>query len=460
MKTDVLIVGGGFAGATTAAAFSQLGADVTVLEATSSTVRQFRGELIHPKGVRALDSFGLKSCLFDAGGVEVKGFAVSEHPYTAPTVLDYVDGAGPGLGIDHATMVLALRDEAARRPGVTVKTNARVSSLIERDGEICGARTEDGTQYDAKLVVLADGRTSRLREGLGMKPNIKLVSYTAALAAEGPDLLPERDYGHVFLGAPGPILAYPYANGRVRFCIDVPLGAPKGQDGIAEYLETKYAPQLPHRLRAALVAATQSRHFEVCATHSISTVACAAPGVVAVGDAAGCAHPLTASGMTNAMNDIKALTEELAKGGISATALERYQRRRYDFVRMRELFTEALYDVFVGAQPGERALRRGVFRYWRTSERARRESMKLLSGEDVRPWRFVAEYTRVMGESAVDLFEGVTRAPRLKERSTQLSSLLTAGAGRIEHTIGQAANSTLERYRRGLLSVSAQPPSA
>ncbi len=71
-----------------------------------------------------------------------------------------------------------------------------------------------------------------------------------------------------------------------------------------------------------------------------------------VGDAGGCAHPLTASGMTNGMNDVLTLADVLGPRGATNDALNEYQRRRYDFVRMREVFTDALYEVFRGSDAG------------------------------------------------------------------------------------------------------------
>ena len=63
-----------------AAALSARGLSVTVLESHHGHDPRFRGELIHPRGVRALDSLGLKAPLVAAGGVPVKGFAVSVTP--------------------------------------------------------------------------------------------------------------------------------------------------------------------------------------------------------------------------------------------------------------------------------------------------------------------------------------------------------------------------------------------
>src|SRR5438105_13965135 len=99
MGSDVVVVGGGFAGMACAAALSARGLHVTVLESHHGHDPRFRGELIHPRGVRALDSLGLKAPLFAAGGVPVKGFAVSPRAGAATLLLPYVDSWAAGLGI-------------------------------------------------------------------------------------------------------------------------------------------------------------------------------------------------------------------------------------------------------------------------------------------------------------------------------------------------------------------------
>lgn len=446
MSPEVIVVGGGFTGTAFAAAMSARGARVRVFEGSPSTITAFRGELIHSRGVRALDSLGLKEPLFASGGVPVYGFAVTPGADRPAVVLPYGEERGPGLGIDHSTMVLAMRRAVVGRQNVSISVGERIVDFA-RDGErVVGVKKADGATIMADLVVVADGRASKLRPLLGLDPTIRLLSYTIAVGVKG-NLLPHAAHGHVFLGGPGPVLAYPYGDERVRFCIDLPVGLAKGNDAIVAALKKDYAPFVPSPLREALVHALETEAFEACATHSISTYACAASGVALIGDAAGCGHPLTASGMTNALNDVLALAELVAAQGPTDRALEQYQRRRYDFIRMRELFTDALYEVFRGHDEGSKSLQAGIFRYWGGSERSRAASMEILSGEELRTSRFVAEYSRVFGLSALDLLENLAREPDLAEASRKIRCLMTTSFGRMEDAVGRTARKVVDRYR-------------
>jgi squalene monooxygenase len=427
----ILVVGGGFVGMSAAAALSSRGAKVTVLETLQGPVSQFRGELIHPRGVRALNSLGLLDPLIRAGAVGVEGFAAVPGAEQPAVLLPYPHSGGHGLGIDHGKMVMALRKEVARRPHVTLRTQSRVEDVVRQGNRVSGVKLADGTVIEADLVVAADGRYSRLRKAIGLEPEVELVSYTVAVSCEGP-VLPWGMRGHVFLGAPGPILAYPYGANLTRMCIDVPVGLAKGKEQYVKLIRAQYAQYVPEPLRSAMLSSLAHHPFEGCATHVVETEACAAPGIALVGDAGGCNHPLTAGGMTSGMNDVLVLAECLSEGDHSDDALVEYQKQRYRFIRMRSMFTEALYEVFRGTDAGSKTLQAGVFRYWKRSARARKSSMGILSGDESRPVVFMTEYARVLGLSTLDVLDGLIAEPSVRGGYSRMKSLLKTSLGRLE----------------------------
>src|SRR5581483_8645703 len=245
--------------------------------------------------------------------------------------LPYASDAGDGAGFEHASLLAAFRASvAAGKARVLGRT--RAERLIFDRSRVIGVATDRGEEYRAPLVVAADGRHSHLRKLLGLPTQSTLLSYTVAPALEG-DLLPMPGTGHVFVGAPGPILAYPYGRERVRMVIDIPLGVTSGRASIAAYVREKYSDHVPSGLRAGMVAALDRGAFASSANHAIATEACAVPGAALVGDAGGCSHPLTATGMTTALHDVTTLVECLKTYGITDQALIAYQKQRYRFVR-------------------------------------------------------------------------------------------------------------------------------
>jgi 2-polyprenyl-6-methoxyphenol hydroxylase-like FAD-dependent oxidoreductase len=447
-RSDVVVVGGGVVGLAAAAALDALGARVTVLEAHEGANPAFRGELVHPRGAHALAKLGLHEPLLDAGAARVRGFAVFDAPAphrVEPVLLPYSSRYGDGLALDHVELVDALRHEVARRARTRVVRGARVREVVVVQGRVVGVRTEGGAEHRAALVVAADGRHSRLRKILGVETQTELVSHSVAIALER-DVLQVPGHGHVFVDSPGPTLAYPCGGGRVRMVIDVPLAAAKGQERLRAYLRDHCVARLPEPLATSMAEAMVRSPLGGAANHAMYTSACAVRGAALIGDAGGCSHPITAAGMTNGMHDVATLAECVERRGLTDGALALYQRRRYRFIRGREAFTRALYDVLLGATPGTRGLRDGMFAYWRSAERARRTSIAVLCGDDERVGAFVAEYLRVVARSSWLCAGGAFAARRPGAAWSGLGALYAA-AGEAMGVAVRSAGSALALER-------------
>ena len=402
---DIVIAGGGFTGASLACALADGKRRILVLEAREGRGPRFAGELIHPTGVDVLDQLGLLSPLKQAGGVDVDGFAVAAagHATTHLRYDEIPDGRPHGFAIEHHDMVGVLRREAAARPGVEIRYGTKVTELVHEGDRTTGVRTDNGETIRTDLTLVAEGRHSLLRQHLGTGESCRLVSYNAALLVDNAEL-PEGRHGHILLGAPGPILAYPIAPAdggrhRVRMCFDFPSLPEEGRGlaRIAASIRERFLPLVPEPLRAAAARALDEHRPDVAACHAIATRRCVEPGVALVGEAGGCSHPITAAGMTICLTDVRILAEELGAAASLDSALARYQARRYRFARARELLADALYEAFVADTDGTRAIREGIFHYWEGDPRARVASLALLSGADSRLTRFLAEYWRVAG---------------------------------------------------------------
>ena len=370
---------------------------MTVLEALHLPLEALRGEMMHPRAVRALDALGLSAVLRDRGSVDVAGFATFDGASRPPVILPY--SRGKGLGLEHKEILTAFRQKLGAR--VRLETGAKAEALLLDGGRVGGVRCVDGREFRARLVVAADGRDSRMRKLFAVPTEVALKSYMFGVTVAG-DTLPQPGYGNVFVGAPGPILAYPFGGGQVRMCIDVPLEAPRGKERLIDYVATRYAAFVPPSIRGPMIESLRCDAFRLCAVHQITTDACVVPGGAIVGDAGGCSHPVTAGGMTLACHDVLLLTDCLVRDGLTDVALAAYQRQRYGFVRARELFTASLYDVSAVTARARRRSAKRSSGTGRTGHRGRRRSISL-SGEESRSRAFLVEYSRVLGHAATGL---------------------------------------------------------
>jgi geranylgeranyl reductase family protein len=164
-EADVIVVGAGPSGATAAFFLAQAGLDVLLLEKTRFPREKVCGDGLTPRAVKELVGMGVD---IDAPGwVRNKGLRVVGGGLRLE--LDWPDlHSYPDFGLVRTRMdfdqILA---EHAARNGVTLIQEVNVTGpvLDERSGHIVGVTArKDGEDvtYGARLVVAADGNSSRL----------------------------------------------------------------------------------------------------------------------------------------------------------------------------------------------------------------------------------------------------------------------------------------------------------
>jgi 2-polyprenyl-6-methoxyphenol hydroxylase-like FAD-dependent oxidoreductase len=433
-EVDVLIAGGGPAGAATAAAMANLGLRVLIADAGQDRRKQLAGELLHPIGVEELTRYGFAEVL-TAGGSPIVGFAVVDGERTA--LLPYAPG-NRGLGIEHHMLIEPLLG-VVERQGVEVRRRTRVGEVADGPEHIEASLSREGQaeRVRARILVAADGRASPLRRALGIpEEHTRLSTMVGVLVDRA--LLPHPDRGHLFIGGPWPVLAYPISLERARVMVDLPLGS------TADRLrsEPRLLEGLPGPLGEGVLAALDREPPLVASNDTRIPEAVTRGRVVLVGDAAGCCHPLSASGMASAVRDARGLETALSDHPQDvAEALASYARARRPPNRTRIALASALYEAFSSPSPEMAALRRGMFRYWERTRTGARNSMALLSTRETRMSVMAREYARVVAHGLLALGTGKVRgvdgpALTLRAGSRLVASALphvkTAVAGAVE----------------------------
>ncbi|MDX2091953.1 MAG: squalene/phytoene synthase family protein [Kofleriaceae bacterium] len=409
---DQVIIGAGPVGSLAAHAFARRGARVALLEANPNAPMRVAGEWIHPPGVEVLDR--LRVGRFETHGARVGyGFAVLPDDGSPPIELPYPDG-GVALACEHRGIVASLRARALSHTSVTYVAGGRAVAITDRG--VIVERDGQRTELRADMVVGADGRSSVVARHLGAGEG-ELMSYMAAVELRGVEL-PREGFGHVVLGGPGPALLYRLDDGRVRACLDVPI-AFGGAARTPQFLWDGFGPALPPAMREGLRRALERGDVMWAATRFRPRARYRHGRVIALGDAVGHCHPLTAIGLTQGFLDAEA-----AASGTAST----YPGPREHESYAAELLANALYHVMRRDDRSASAIRSAMYDGWRADRDLRERSMRLLTTGARRSADFGLVFSRIAATAfARELGDGGVSARSAVQRVSSFRQWLPWG---------------------------------
>ena len=172
----VVIVGAGPAGASLAYLLAQRGVDVTLLERQRDFAREFRGEVLMPTGIRALEQMGLGPGLASVPAYRpdrAELFLNRRPVLEAVLDPDFFEGRPP-TALSQPALLEMIVAEGEKSGRLHFHRGASVKDVL-RDGErVIGvrARTEEGElELRGDLVVGTDGRASIVRRRTPMTAN-------------------------------------------------------------------------------------------------------------------------------------------------------------------------------------------------------------------------------------------------------------------------------------------------
>jgi 2-polyprenyl-6-methoxyphenol hydroxylase-like FAD-dependent oxidoreductase len=360
--------------------------------------RRLSGEVFHPPGVTGLAELGLLPALMLAPAVTVNGFSVSCDGDCIQLPYDSVPAhRTPGLCLEHGLIRERMLNEVSALPNVTVRRGARVVGIDQSEPSclVIEVATDHSTvaSYRCRMLVAADGTSSRLARLAGITVHNQRISTIWGYRV-GTENLPKSEYGHVFLGTGMPILLYPIGRDNARILFDIPYRSGR-RSTVLDCLAM--ATGLPPALRQEVEQAIAVQPRMSVLTQSVTPERSVRGRVVLVGDAGGCCHPLTATGMTMCISDALLLRKVLIERADNLpAALLLYQRRRRWPQATRLVLADALRDALCGTSPEMRVVRAGILAYWRDSGAGRSATLALLSTADGRPVALLRQILMVM----------------------------------------------------------------
>lgn len=300
---DVVIVGGGMAGASLAIALGRRGCRVDLFEAQTFPRDKPCGEGLMPSGVAALRRLGLDDDL----GAPFQGVRYHTGSRVAVGRFPRDDGVEAcGRGQRRLVLDQQLFARAAATNGVCAHAGTAVEGPLIESGRVIGVHVSGATRH-AALVVAADGAHSRLRHRLGLNvpvPRSRIGVRRHFRLAGGRTAPPWVD---IFLGDRHEFYVTPLPRGKVLVAL-----LAEG-DALHPPLEPRFDRWRtePAALRELLDGAEPISDLiatPLAARARIGFV----PGAVLLGDAAGFLDPITGGGMAQALVTSERLAEYIA----------------------------------------------------------------------------------------------------------------------------------------------------
>lgn len=332
---DIVVVGGGVAGAALAARLARAGAAVLVVERELAFRDRVRGEVLYPWGVLEAERLGLATALAAGGARELPYWRTSFVGAAPPEPRDLrVEAGAPALAFSHPALQEALL-RAAELSGARVWRGASVTGLTRTGGgvELAVRRRGEARPVRATLAVGADGRASGMRRLAGFatsRDRPRLVF--AGVLLEGvhvPYTAREDDTAQLYFHPSEGLLAMllPIGGGRTRVYAGYHLRS--GRDpAVGRSLEAFLA--LATRAGTPAGALQGARAAGPLAAFNGADAWVERPyaeGVALVGDAAATSDPSFGSGLALTLLGVRQLAEALlAEPDLSPAAVERAGR--------------------------------------------------------------------------------------------------------------------------------------
>lgn len=352
---QVIVVGGGPAGSSTAFFLARQGIDVLLLDRSRFPRDKTCSEYLSPQASRILERMDALSAVERTGAAQLSGMRVhapngsiihgefkAEHGFHG-----YRDR---GLAV-RRTILDALLLDRARNAGARVEEEARVTDLVrDGSGRVTGVLAlSDSRQRErrASLVIGADGLRSVVGRRLGLirasgwPRRIALVTHYTGV--EG-----VREFGEMYVDREGYCGVASVGNGLVNVAVVVPVSrAAEVAVDRTEFLESWIA----ERPRIAGMFSRATRVDPVRATGPFATSARRgwARGVALVGDAAGFFDPFTGEGIYTALRGGEMLADYASESVRAADGMNDAPLRAYESARRREFSGKWKVERLIGA---------------------------------------------------------------------------------------------------------------
>jgi len=300
---------------------------------------------------RILDSMGIWSAVSSHAN-PIRRIHISERGRFGNAV---IDGAEQGVGdlgyvVESRALGAVIWQALDEQENLRVYSPARLSDVEIREQQVRGTLDtgSDAGQLTARLLVVADGARSTLRQALGIDATTRPYYQTAVVGNVTASRVSSTVTAYERFTPAGPMALLPMGNDRFAFILTrkTDVVAEVLELGDAQFLELLQA-TFGYRLgRFSRVGARSSYPLSLVRADQVT-----AGRTVIVGNAANGLHPVAGQGYNLSLRDVASLAELIAdhqsagEPGIP-TILHAYKEWRYRDQRNVAAFTDGLVRLF------------------------------------------------------------------------------------------------------------------
>lgn len=360
-QVDLIIVGGGLAGASLAVALRHTPLRIALVESRAPSQPQgwdARVYAISPANVDFLNRIGAWKHLDSERIAPIRAMRVAGDAGGRIEFSAY-DAGVPELGwiLESSPMACELWESAKRQANLTLLCPAR-PSVLAFDGEAATLRLDDGTSLTARLVVGADGRDSWVRQAAGLAAS-NTPYEEKGLVANFETGLPHRDTAWQWFRADGVLAYLPLPGNRISIVWSTSDAHADELCALPPEVFCDRVAEAGGGVLGGLRLITPPAAFPLRLMRVPQTVA---PRVALIGDAAHGIHPLSGHGINLGFQDANALAALLAAAPAwrdigDERFLQRYQRARREETVLMQTTTDTLRRLFRSPAPGLSGLR-------------------------------------------------------------------------------------------------------
>lgn len=381
---DVIVVGGGPAGSSTAWFLASQGANVVLLDRATFPRDKVCAEYLSPEASRILQKMGALNDVERAGGAQLEGMMVRSPSgesfrgrFAGSHAFRGFRDTGTALRRTVLDAILIARAHAA---GARVLEGTKVLDVIRAAEGRVTAVSAVGPDWQhiaiaGRLVIGADGLRSIVSRRLGLARRSRWPSRIALVAhytgVHGMDRV-----GEMHVDRQGYLGLAPVGGGITNVAIVVPVSRAKDIAGSSAEFFEEWIEERPH-LRERFAAATRVTDVRATGPFASAVRRAWAPGAAVVGDAADFFDPFTGEGIYAALRGgellssfaLESLAAPLPRGDAPLREYDRARRVEFGgkwklervvgtavaFPRMMDRAVRALArrgdlaDLFVGA---------------------------------------------------------------------------------------------------------------